>query len=104
MPADPERTTSKGSQTLFFKHIIRKIFLEDWAMKLLALVITLGLWLGVTGLSTPTTKRFTVPLVPNISNSAEITSALIQEVDIVVSGDKRKVDQINRTDLSATLD
>ena len=97
MPSNPPRK-------LFIKHIIRKIFLEDWAMKLIALVITLGLWLGVTGLSTPTTKRFTVPLVPNISNSAEITSALIQEVDIVVSGDKRKVDQINRADLSATLD
>jgi YbbR domain-containing protein len=104
MPADQDRRTSRGSQTLFFKHIIRKIFLEDWAMKLIALVITFGLWLGVTGLSTPTTKRFTVPLIPNISNSAEITSALIQEVDIVVSGDKRKVDQINRSDLSATLD
>ena len=104
MPADQDRTAPKGLQKLFFKHIIRKIFLEDWAMKLIALVITLGLWLGVTGLSTPTTKRFTVPLIPNISNSSEITSALIQEVDIVVSGDKRKVDQINRSDLSATLD
>ena len=39
-------------------------------MKLIALVITLGLWLGVTGLSTPTTKRFTVPLIPSISNNA----------------------------------
>ena len=73
-------------------------------MKLIALLITLGLWMGVTGLSTPTTKRFTVPLNPNISNSTEITSAIIPEVDIIVSGDKRKVDQINRSDLSATLD
>jgi len=89
---------------LLIKHILRKIFLEDWGMKLIALVITLGLWFGVTGLSTPTTKRFTVPLVPNISNSAEITSALIQDVDIIISGDKRKIDQINRADLSATLD
>ena len=24
------------------KHIVRKVFLEDWAMKLVALVITLG--------------------------------------------------------------
>ena len=73
-------------------------------MKLMALVITLALWLGVTGLSTPTTKRFTVPLSPNISNSSEITNSLIPEVDIVVSGDKRKIDQINKSDLVATLD
>lgn len=104
MPADRERSTSKESAWLFFKHVIRKIFLEDWAMKLIALVITLGLWMGVTGLSTPTTKRFTVPLNPNVSNSAEITGSMISEVDIVVSGDKRKIDQINRNDLSATLD
>jgi YbbR domain-containing protein len=101
----PERNKRAGEpRRLFFKHIVRKIFLEDWAMKLVALVITLGLWLGVTGLSTPTTKRFTVALNPNISNGAEITSAIIAEVDIVVSGDKRRVDQINRSELAATLD
>lgn len=70
----------------------------------MALVITLALWFGVTGLSTPTTKRFTVPLNPSISNNSEITNTLISDVDIVVSGDKRKLDQINKSDLSATLD
>jgi len=100
----PREFVSGRPNRLFFKHILRKIFLEDWVMKLTALVITLGLWMAVTGLSTPTTKRFTVPLNPNISNSAEITGPMISEVDIVVSGDKRKIDQINRNDLSATLD
>ena len=73
-------------------------------MKLTALLITFGLWFGVTGLSTPTTKRFTVQLIPNLSNNAQITNTLIQDVDIVVSGDKRKIDQINKSDLSASLD
>ena len=91
-------------KNLFFKHIVRKVFLEDWALKLLALVITFALWFGVTGLSTPTTKRITVPLNFNISNNAEITSSPIQEVDIVISGDKRKIDQINKADLIASLD
>ncbi len=89
---------------LWTKHLVRKIFLEDWGLKLIALAVTLGLWFGVTGLSTPTTKRFTVPLNPSISNNAEITNTLIPEVDIVVSGDKRKIDQINKSDLAATLD
>ncbi len=92
------------ARKLFAKHILRKLFLEDWALKLLALVITFALWFGVTGLSTPTTKRITVPLNFNISNNAEITSSPIQEVDIVISGDKRKIDQINKADLIASLD
>lgn len=89
---------------LFVKHVVQKIFLEDWGLKLTALVITFALWFGVTGLSTPTDKRFTVPLAPSISNNAEITNALPPEVDIVLSGDKRKLDQLNKNDLTATLD
>ncbi|HEX2639991.1 MAG TPA: CdaR family protein [Pyrinomonadaceae bacterium] len=84
--------------------MLRKIFLEDWGLKLIALVVTLALWLGVTGLSTPTTKRFTVPLSYSISNDIEITNTPIQEVDIVITGDKRKIDQINRSELSALID
>lgn len=89
---------------LFAKHVIRKIFLEDWGLKLTSLVITLGLWFGVTGLSTPTVQRFNVALAPRISNNAEITNALPPEVDIVLTGDKRKLEQLNNSDLTATLD
>lgn len=91
-------------QKLFFKHILRKVFLEDWPLKLLALVITLALWFAVTGLSTPTTKRLTIPLDLNISSNAQITNAPLQEVDIEISGDKRKVEQINRAELVASID
>lgn len=91
-------------RNLFAKHLIRKVFLEDWGLKLIALVITLGLWYGVTGLSTPTTKRFTIPLNLNYSSNAQIVNAPLQEVEIEVSGDKRKVEQINRADLAASLD
>ncbi len=91
-------------EKLSFGHIFRKIFLEDWTLKLTALVITLALWFGVTGLSTPTTKRFSVPLIPSIDTNVEIINTPREEVDIVVSGDKRRVDQISRSDLVATLD
>lgn len=90
---------------LFFKHIIRKVFLEDWVMKLVALAITLALWLGVTGLSTPTTQRLSsVPLTLRFSNNIEVTNAPIQEVDLVVTGDKRKLAQINKNDLVVSMD
>lgn len=104
MTREPLGFTRGRPKRLFVKHIVRKIFLEDWALKLIALVISFALWLGVAGLSTPTTKRFTVPLNFNVSNNAEITNTPIQEVDIVLSGDKRKIDQINRAELSASID
>lgn len=89
---------------LFAKHIIRKIFLEDWALKLTALVITFALWFAVTGLSTPTTKRVTVPLNLNVASDVQITNSPQQEVEIEISGDKRRIEQINRSELSATVD
>jgi YbbR domain-containing protein len=90
---------------LWLKHILKKIFLEDWLMKLVALAITLALWLGVTGLSTPTTQRLTsVPLRLRFSNNIEVTNSPIQEVDLVVTGDKRKLAQINKNDLIVSMD
>ena len=90
---------------LWLKQILRKIFLEDWVMKLVALAITLALWLGVTGLSTPTTQRFSsVPLTLRFSNNIEVTNSPIQEVDLVVRGDKRKLAQINKNDLVVSMD
>jgi hypothetical protein len=89
---------------LHLKNILRKVFLEDWVMKLLALVITFALWVGVTGLSTPTVQRMTgIPLTLRFSNNVDASST-IQEIDIIISGDKRKIDQINKNDLIVSLD
>ncbi|HEY0461916.1 MAG TPA: CdaR family protein [Pyrinomonadaceae bacterium] len=89
----------------FLTRMIRKIFLEDWTMKLVALVITLGLWLGVTGLRTPTSRRVTnIPLNLRVANDLEITNSPVSEVEIKISGDKSKIDQINQRDLSVSLD
>ncbi|MGQ0542482.1 MAG: CdaR family protein [Blastocatellia bacterium] len=105
MSSEPQNFVEKLPNRLFFKHILRKIFLEDWAMKLIALGITLALWLGVTGLSTPSkeTKR-NIPLDLRISENTVVTNSPIESVDVVVSGDKRRVGQINPSSLSVTLD
>ncbi len=87
----------------FARHILRKIFLEDWGLKLLALAITLALWLGVTGLSTPMRRSMTVPLNTIISNDAIVTNTLRQDIEVVLSGDKRRFEQLNSGDISATL-
>lgn len=101
---DAQASIQKAPRKLFARHILRKIFLEDWALKLLALIITFALWLGVTGLSTPTTKRLTVPLNLNIASNAQIVNAPQQDVEIEISGDKRKIEQMNRSDLVASID
>ena len=98
-------TLDTQPKRLFFKHIIRKVFLEDWVMKVVALAITLALWLGVTGLSNPTTQRLTsIPLSLTFSTNIEVTNSPIQEVTLVVTGDSRRLAQINKNDLVASID
>jgi hypothetical protein len=38
---------------------LRKLLLQDWRLKLLALAIAVALWLGVTGQNKPVTLRVT---------------------------------------------
>ena len=104
MTSQDATTTRREPRKLFFKHILRKVFLEDWGLKLTALVITLALWLGVTGLSKSAKEEIKVPLNPTVSTDAVITNSIRPEISIFVSGDKRNLDKIVRGDLSAGLD
>ena len=97
-------SVAQNSVGVWVRHLLRKVFLEDWGLKLIALLIATALWVGVTGLSSPTVKRFTVPLVPSTANNIEVTNQLVQDVDIVLTGDKRDLDRLNRGDLTAVLD
>lgn len=84
---------------------LRKIFIDDWAMKFVALLITITLWFGVSGLRTNTTARLkSVALNIKLQNDMELTSASLAEIDLFVTGDKRKVDPLNPRDLVASLD
>jgi YbbR domain-containing protein len=85
--------------------ILRKIFLDDWMMKLIALVITLALWFGVSGLRESKTERLrNVSLNLRVSNDLEITNSPVKEIDVVVTGDDRKIAQINKENLIVSLD
>ena len=100
-----EKIFQKEERQIFISRLFRRIFLEDWLMKLVALAITLGLWLGVTGLRAPITTRLNnVELRIRVSNDIEITNSPVQEVDLVITGDKRKIDQIKQSDLVVSLD
>ncbi len=89
---------------LYAKHIVRKVFLEDWGLKLTALGITLGLWFMVTGLATPTTKRLIIPLNLSIASNAQVMNPPREDVEVEISGDKRDIDHLNRGELAATVD
>jgi YbbR domain-containing protein len=100
-----ENFFEKEQQKAFWSRLLHKVFLDDWLMKLVALIITLALWLGVTGLRTPTSRRFTsVPLNLRVANELEITNSPVAEVDIKITGDKSKIDQITPRDLAVTVD
>lgn len=100
-----EKLPSKEERQIFFSRLFRKIFLEDWLTKLVALLITLALWYGVSGLRAPKTVRLrAVALNLQVSNDVEITNAPVTEVDIVVTGDKRKTEILNSRDFTVLLD
>jgi YbbR domain-containing protein len=104
MAASAEKFFEGQQLKLYFKNILRKVFLEDWLMKLVALVITFALWVGVTGLSQPAVQRMNgIPLALRYSENVDVTSP-VEELNIVISGDKRKIDQINKNDLIVSLD
>ncbi|HKR01721.1 MAG TPA: CdaR family protein [Pyrinomonadaceae bacterium] len=84
---------------------LRVIFVEDWGLKLLALVISLALWYGVTGQRKPTTIR--VPRVPlnfRLPSDTEISNEPRTEVEITLTGSKRALDALNVRDLVANVD
>lgn len=99
-----ETVETRQSVPLFFKHVLRKIFLEDWLTKLVALAITVALWVGVTGLSEVGSDRYKVPLVLRLADNAEATSPLVDEVEVRISGDKRRLGQIREGDLRVLVD
>jgi len=84
---------------------LRKMFLEDWGLKLLALAITIVLWLGITGQNKSVTLRvngvqlnFLRPPGLELSNDPPTT------VDVVFNGSKDKLDRIEPRELIANVD
>jgi len=103
MPSTEQNETVRVNAS-FLAQILRKIFLEDWLTKLLALAITIALWIGVTGLSEVGSDRYKVPLVLRLADNAEATNQPIDQVEIRISGDKRLLAQIREGDLRVWVD
>lgn len=100
-----ENFSQKENWQFSLRRLLRRVFLDDWLIKAVALFITVTLWLGVTGLRAPVTVRLrNIPLNLRVSNDIEITNSPVQEVALEVTGDKRKIEQLNVRDLIVSLD
>src|SRR3982750_4551096 len=95
---------SPQRSALFAKHILRKLFLEDWPIKLSALVITFALWFGVSYSSKKGTANMTAQVAFRVSDSPILTNAWVPEVTIYVSGDNQQINQLISSDRRVTVD
>ncbi len=95
----------KEKRTVFLRYWLKRIFIDDWLMKLVALGVTFALWVGVTGLQAPTSTTLrSIALNPLFSNQLEVVNSPVREVDLEITGEKRKVDQLNPRDMVISLD
>ena len=88
-----------------FELWLRKIFLEDLGLKLLALGITMVLWLAVTGQNKPVTQRISGVQLNFLKHEGlEISSDPLASVEVTVHGSPSSLDQLKLRDLMVTVD
>lgn len=84
---------------------LHDLLFADWGLKLLALAITLGLWLAVTGQRVPATARLRrVPLHFVLPNDMEIANEPREEVDVTLRGGKQTLNSLRTQDVVVTFD
>jgi YbbR domain-containing protein len=86
------------------ERLLRKLFVEDWSLKLLSLAITLALWLVVTGQNEPVTTHVSVQLNFVRPQALEIGNDPPKSVDVTLTGSRSKLDNLSALDLVATVD
>ena len=83
---------------------LRKLFIEDWGIKLLALTITFVLWLAVSDLNKPRTIRTAVQLNFLLPNNLEISNEPPKTVEVELTGSRERLNSMKLLDLVATAD
>lgn len=84
--------------------LLRRVFIEDWSLKLLSLAIAIVLWLLVTGQNQPVTAHLNVQLNFIRPQSLEISNDPPRTVDVMLTGSRNKLDDLTSLDLVATVD
>lgn len=101
---DGRESTAAGSRSVARRWLNALLF-EDWGLKLLSLLITLGLWYAVTGQRTPATLRLRgVQLEFVRPQDIEISNEPLNEVEVTLQGSRGKLDEINARNLVLRAD
>ena len=99
------QTTKEVDRGGVTRRWLRALFLEDWTLKALALLITLGLWYAVTTQRAPATKRLhDVPLEFLLPDNVDIGNDPVDKVDVMLEGSQDKLAVLTARDLVAQVD
>lgn len=99
------RQMTKGVEGGAARRWLRALFFEDWTLKAMALLITLGLWFAVTTQRAPATKRLhDVPLEFLLPDGVDIGNDPLDKVDVVLVGSQDKLAVLTARDLVAQVD
>lgn len=101
---DDVLTDERSAPSHRVERFLRKVFLEDWSLKLLSLTIALVLWLLVTGQNQPVTAHVNVQLNFIRPQSLEISNDPPRIVAVMLTGSRNKLDDLTALDLVATVD
>lgn len=83
----------------------RKILVDDWSLKLLAVGITVALWFAVTGQNTPVMQRVSGVQLNFIKDeNFEISNDVPTTVEVILAGSPARLDEIGTRGLVATVD
>jgi YbbR domain-containing protein len=88
----------------FFGRVLRKVFIDDWGVKLLALGISLVLWMAVADFNKPRTIRVAVQLNFVRPNNLDISNEPPRTIDVELTGSRERLNNMRLSDLVATLD
>lgn len=99
-----DETTAPPAPPSRLDKLLRRVFIEDWSLKLLSLAIALVLWLLVTGQNQPVTAHVNVQLNFIRPPALEISNDPPRSVDVMLTGSRNKLDDLTTLDLVATVD
>src|ERR1700752_3243422 len=99
-----DETTAPRPAPSRLDKLLRRVFIEDWSLKLLSLAIAIILWLLVTGQNQPVTAHVSVQLNFIRPPSLEISNDPPRAVDVMLTGSRNKLDDLTTLDLVATVD
>jgi len=88
----------------FFGRLMRRVFVDDWGVKLLALGISFVLWMAVADFNKPRAIRAAVQLNFVRPNNLDISNDPPRTIDVELTGSRERLNNMRLSDLIATVD